>query len=236
MATRTLRLLRVAALAAAAPFAIWGCASLVLGGWPTGSATPPGPDTVTIVVESNGAHVSFWLPVAHPLHDWRDVLPIRDTRAGAWMDEVSPVGWVGIGWGDRRFFLEVQFWSDLTPGIAAAALFGGGPSAMHVEHSIRPLPWDGNRELVLSREQYLALVAYVRASFRRDERGRPQLIPDAGYASYDAFYDGVGSYSPLVTCNEWVSCGLREIGAPAGAWTPFAYQVLGHAGEAPEPP
>lgn len=234
MATRILRLLRVAALAIAAPFAAWGLASLVLGGWPTGRATPPGPDTVTIVVESNGAHVSFWFPVAHPLHDWRGELPIRDTRAGAWMDEVSPVGWIGIGWGDKRFFLEVLFWSDLTPQIAASALFGGGPSAMHVEHSIRPQAWAGAREFELSREQYLALVDYVRASFERDADGRPRLIAGAGYASYDAFYEALGSYSPLLTCNEWISRGLRKVGAPAGAWTPFAYQVLGHAGAAPQ--
>jgi uncharacterized protein (TIGR02117 family) len=234
MATRVLRLLRVAALVIAAPFALWGIASLVLGGWPTGRATEPGPDTVTIVLESNGAHVSYWLPVAHELHDWRAELPIRDTRAGAWMDEVSSVGWVGMGWGDRRFFLKVQFWSDLTPEIAVSAVFGGGPSAMHVEHSVRPLAWEGTRELVLSRQQYVGLVEYVRASFRRDEQGRLVPIPRAGCGSYDAFYEAVGSYSPRLTCNEWISRGLREVGAPAGAWTPFAYHVLGHAGRASE--
>ncbi|TAJ16383.1 MAG: DUF2459 domain-containing protein [Planctomycetota bacterium] len=234
MATRILRLLRVAALAITAPFALWGLASLVLGGIPTGAATPPSDDTVTIVLESNGAHVSFWFPVAHPLYDWRGELSIEDTLAGEWMDELSPDSWVGIGWGDRRFFLEVLLWSDVTAEVALSALFGGGASALHVEHSVRPLPWGATREVVLSREQYVALVAYVRASFRRDEQGRPKRIGAARYGSYDAFYEAVGSYSPLMTCNEWVSRGLRAVGAPAGAWTPFAYQVLGHAGKAPE--
>ncbi|MBM3978355.1 MAG: TIGR02117 family protein [Planctomycetes bacterium] len=211
-----------------APLLAWGLASLVLGAWRTGARPPPGPDNVRVVLESNGQHVSLWFPTVHPLHDWRAEFPIAHTRAGAWIDEVAPDSWISIGWGDRRFYLEVEFWSDLTAEIALSAVFGGGSSALHVEHAGAPPVWELSREVELSPAQYRLLVNFVRDSFRRDAAGNVVQIEAAAYASSDAFYEGVGSYSPWRTCNEWVSRGLRAAGAPAGAWTPFAYQVLGN--------
>jgi uncharacterized protein (TIGR02117 family) len=225
-------LLKTVGLLLVAPLLAWGLASLVLGAWRTGARTPPGPDNVRIVLESNGQHVSLWFPTVHPLHDWRAEFPITHTRAGAWIDEVAPDSWISVGWGDRRFYLEVEFWSDLTAEIALSAAFGGGASALHVEHAGGPPLWTLSRELELSPTQYKALVGSVRDSFRRDAAGSVVQIEAAAYGSSDAFYEGVGSYTPWRTCNEWVSENLRSAGAPAGAWTPFAYQVLGHCGSA----
>jgi uncharacterized protein (TIGR02117 family) len=228
---RTADRFRIGLLLLCAPFAAWGLASLVLGGIGTGARAAADPTNVVIQVETNGAHVSFWFPARHPLHDWTVELPTAHTRSVAWMPAADDDAWISIGWGDRRFFLEVPTWNELTVPIALSALSGGGPSAMHVEHSGAPYPWGAVRSIELSAPQYGAVVDYVRASFRRAADGQPIQIQDAHYGNYDAFYEAVGSYGPLNTCNEWVSRGLRSCGAPAGLWTPFAYQVLGHAPE-----
>jgi uncharacterized protein (TIGR02117 family) len=84
------------------------------------------------------------------------------------------------------------------------------------------------QRIVVSPEAYRRLAAYIQAAFRRDPAGRPIVRPERGYHSRDAFFEAVGVYSPLMTCNEWLAAGLRRAGIPTGWWAPFAFGITAH--------
>jgi uncharacterized protein (TIGR02117 family) len=78
----------------------------------------------------------------------------------------------------------------------------------------------------ISAEQYRRLVAYLRASFRRDGGGRPIRIDAPGYFDTDAFYEAIPVYTFWFTCNEWVRRGLAEAGVRTAAWAPFDIAIF----------
>jgi len=187
-----------------------------------GGGRPPTPDGAYVVhVTTNGVHVDLWLPVRTDVVDWSE-----------WIPPVVPLAartHASFGWGDRSFYTQVPTWSDLTPGVALRGALLPSPTAMRVASRSRP-----RRELLgvdvfaigLEREEYAALVEYVRGSFRLDADGAPLLIDHPGYTDRDRFFEGRGSYHLFRTCNEWVSDGLRAAGIEAPAWTPFERNVL----------
>ena len=54
------------------------------------------------------------------------------------------------------------------------------------------------------------------------------LIPGAGYFSNDAFYEAIGRFTIINTCNEWTGKALRTAGVCIGLWTPFEWSVIYH--------
>jgi uncharacterized protein (TIGR02117 family) len=102
---------------------------------------------------------------------------------------------------------------------------------MHVEYVRQPDAY-AVRPLWVGADEYARLAAYVRAGFRRDRQGAPTRIDHPGYFATDAFYEGVGSYSPLLTSNEWVRRGLAQAGVRTARWAPFDRALLWQADRA----
>jgi uncharacterized protein (TIGR02117 family) len=174
---------------------------------------------VPVWLRTNGVHADLVLP-AHAPFDFTREFPrtaLIDPNREA---SVLSYNWIAFGWGDRAFYLNTPTWADLDAAISWRALTAQGPSAMHVEYVRRPLDYDA-RPLWLSGGEYARLVAYVRAGFRRDAVGAPIRIDHPGYFATDAFFEGVGSYSAVLTSNEWVRRGLAQAGVRTARWAPF---------------
>ena len=182
---------------------------------------PAARDGVEIFVCTNGVHTDLVLPAVNGLADWTSDLRRSDfPGADPWTSHVS------FGWGDRAFYLETRQWSDMRLSTALSALFGGGPSVMHVYAMHSPAGSPDCGALVLGGGHYRALAAFVRDSFRRDGEGRVIPLPGSGYGTTDLFYEAVGHYSPIETCNEWTGKALRAAGVTVGVWTPFEGGVM----------
>ncbi|CAO3452536.1 hypothetical protein [Azospirillum argentinense] len=182
---------------------------------------PAAREGVEVFVCTNGIHTDLVLPAVTDTVDWTIDLPDGDfPGAGPQASHRS------FGWGDRAFYLETRQWSDLRFATALSALFGRGPSVMHVYALHSPAGSPDCGMLVLKEGQYGALAAFVRDSFRRDGAGRVMPLPGSGYGATDLFYEAVGHYSPVETCNEWTGKALRAAGVTVGAWTPFEGGIM----------
>lgn len=190
-----------------------------LGAIPVGGRDD-GDGPVEIFIVSNGYHASLVLPLrAHGI-DWTDRHPPDHFAAPA-----SNASHVWFGWGERDFYMETRTLADVRIGTAVGALIFGTETVMHVALSGNPGPGPRTRRIVASRAQYLKLADFVLAAFAGPE---PRLYPGRGYGPNDAFYQAVGRYSAIETCNEWTSRALRHAGLRTGLWTPFADSVLRH--------
>ena len=157
-----------------------------------------------------------------PWMDWRPFAPgehLRDPRYAA-------ASHVAVGYGNREFYLNTPTWGDLSPRTAALALFGSGPSLLHVEHDHRPAPDEHTRPLTLTAAQYARLADYIRARFQLDADGETMPLIGRGYHASDMFYEANGGYSFVMTCNEWTGRALRQAEVRMGLWTPFAQSIM----------
>ena len=171
---------------------------------------------VEIWVEDNGIHTGLVVPKVAAGIDWRGFAPaadLHDPRYGA-------LPYLGIGWGERDFYLGTPTWADMGPGVFLSAALGADATLLHVEHLPRPVEGADVRRIVLRPDEYRRLAAFVRSSLKSRRRW-------PGYADYDAFYEARGHYSAIATCNAWTGAALRAAGVRVGRWTPFPVTVLG---------
>lgn len=213
----------------------YGATALVLGLIPAPHREPlPEHDRIRVYLISNGWHVWLALPLDQQAgrpggETWREWLGQPPNPPSP---ESAAASYVAFGWGDRDFYLATRRPADLRPDLAIAALLGRGPAAMHVMHIPEPDPASGSsghnriRRLDVDMLQYHALAAYIRAGFDAGPQDGPQPIAGAGFAKNDAFYEAIGRYSPIRTCNEWIGAGLRAASLPAGWWTPFPFGLM----------
>lgn len=176
-------------------------------------------DAVTIWVTTNGVHSALLLPRKTALIDWSLVFPPSDTRDPAGSARYDMIE---LGWGDRRFYLEVPDWSDLRAGTAMRALSGLDATALHVEYTTAPEA--GTPEavaLALNPDAYARLVARLRQSIRTNAQGHSIPIAGHHYDANDAFYEATGHYSLFMTCNEWVRGALSAAGVRTPWWSPL---------------
>lgn len=209
-----------ALLALAAAAASYPLLAVVLGAWPVNRDFVEAHDGVPIYVRTNGIHAEIVVPTRAAGVDWSIDHPPQHVRR---LD--APLAWIAFGWGDRDFYLNTPTWRELRLRTALVALSGSGRGAMHVEYVDRPEAY-ASRRVRVSAAQYLRLVAYLRASFRRDAGGRPLRIDAPGYFDTDAFYEAVPVYTFWLTCNEWVRRGLAEAGVRTAAWAPFDIAIF----------
>jgi uncharacterized protein (TIGR02117 family) len=208
---------------------VYVLAALLLGLLPVNRdfrPTPAEAGGVTVFLRTNGVHAELVLPAVAP-YDWRAELPPSEVVDAARLARPPALEWIAFGWGDREFFIRTRTWRDLRPGTAASALLGLGPAAMHVEYLARPQDYRARR-IDLSPAQYARLVDGLRAGFARDAGGRPRRIADPGYFDTDAFYEGNGRYSLVLTCNEWIRRVLAGAGVRTAAWAPFEPPLFRH--------
>lgn len=212
---RLTALKRLFALLALIPLG-YGIAALALPLIPV-RGEPPAREGVEIFVCTNGVHTDLMLPAVTEAVDWtafvpRSDFPLADPAASH----------VSFGWGDQGFYVETPRWADLNARTAWRALFGGGPSVVHVYYLPRPGGGADCGRLLLGDGQYRRLAAFVRDTFRQPARP----LPSASYGGADRFYSAVGSYSPIDTCNQWTARALKAAGVTMGLWTPLEHGVM----------
>jgi uncharacterized protein (TIGR02117 family) len=209
-----------AVLGAAALY--WGVAQ-VLSRIPVAAAPTTEPATVPFFIRSNGVHTDLVMPVKSSFIDWSQQLPFSNTQAND-----TTYHFVGIGWGDKGFYLETPTWAELKPRTAIRAGFWLSTTLMHTTY-YREADLVASPQCVplrLTPTQYQNLIAYIQKSFQRDAAGNFNWIPGHSYADHDAFYEANSRYSVLNTCNTWANRGLKISGQKASLWTPFDTGIL----------
>jgi uncharacterized protein (TIGR02117 family) len=213
--------LRGVAAIAALPI-LYLLAALLFGLIPANVAWREAESGITIYVRTNGVHTWIVMPKVNDEMDWRLFARpehLADPRYGA-ADHVA------IGYGNRDFYLNTPTWADLSVGNAVSALFGTGPTLLHVEHAHDPRPDEWQRPIRLSPAEYYRLTRYIGARFERDSSGRAIPLIGRGYSEWDMFYEARGGYSFVMTCNEWTGRALRAAGVRTGLWTPLEQSIM----------
>jgi uncharacterized protein (TIGR02117 family) len=177
--------------------------------WPAAAA---GEGTRRIMVLKNPIHTD----IAVPLDDG-----VR-RRFAFLADSGLPIDapgarYIVFGWGGRAFYLETPTWSRLraTPVLKALTL---DASVMHVDvaGAIKE-PHPDVTGFDIDEPHFAALLDYIAASFRNG----PVTIDNAGYSSFDRFYEANGDFNALIGCNTWTAAGLRVAGLRTGWWNPL---------------
>jgi uncharacterized protein (TIGR02117 family) len=220
---------RVIVALAAIPFCYLVLA-LLLGLVPANVAWHQPSQGITIFVRTNGVHTWIMMPTVNRYIDWRPYAPAEDLLDPRW----GRANYVAIGYGNREFYLETPTWGDLSARTAAAALFGRGSALLHVDHVQEPQPDAWQRPLKISPAQYVRLTHFIARRFRLDGSGHTVALRGRGYGPSDAFYQAIGGYSAILTCNEFTGRALRYAGIRTGLWTPFSQSIMWRL-DPPEP-
>ena len=230
------KILRIAGLAVVALVAVVGLylgVAFGLARIPVAKADPGAPADVLVFIRSNGVHSDLVLPVKNAQLDWS-----RQLRYDRTLANDPSFDYVGIGWGDKGFYMDTPTWAQLKASTAIKAGFWLSTTAMHATFyraaGLAPSP--ACVVLHLSRAEYARLVAYIQASFRRDAAGQVEWIPGHSYGRDDAFYEAHGTYSVLYTCNTWTNNALKAAGQKACLWTPLEAGIFYQYGQTGKPP
>ena len=179
---------------------------------------------VPIYIYTNGVHTDIVMPVKNDLQDWTAKIPFNNTKS-----KQIDYSYVGIGWGDKGFYLDTPTWADLKFSTAFKAAFWLSESAMHCTYYKEMKEGSDCKKIMISRDQYQKLLQFIENKFDRDEKGNFVLIPtNAVYSDNDAFYDAKGKYSFLDTCNTWANDALKAAGQKAALWTPTDSGIFLH--------
>ena len=179
-----------------------------------------GTRNIILYLLDNGVHTDLALPLANDIYDWAMFINPADAR-----DTAFAPAYVAFGWGDRAFYLETPHWRDLKAATAWNAISGQGATIIHATF-LPPLRATAHSiAIAVSRDEYRALVASIRDSFRLGDDGRAIAIGRA-YGDNDAFYEARGSYSLFTTCNTWTNARLKAAGLTHVLWTPFSGSLM----------
>lgn len=180
-------------------------------------AAVQGDKTVSIYIRTNGVHTDIVVPVKNEIQDWSREIKFSNTESGD-----TTFSYAAFGWGDKGFYLETPEWSDLKFSVAFKAMFHLGSTAMHVTFHRQMVTGTDCKAIKINEAQYRKLVAYLRGSFRSDEKGQVIQIPsdNDGYGKDDAFYEANGVYDLFHTCNTWANNALKACDQRACFWTP----------------
>ncbi len=177
---------------------------------------------IEIFLDDNGVHTDLVLPVNNLRINWKEKLMHPLFR-----EADSSFHYVAFGWGDKQFYIETPYWSDLKFSTALKALFFMNTTAIHTAYMMNaPALGKDCKRLLLSTQQYDKLVNYILQSFKLDKRGQVIPVDELSYGNNDAFYEAKGKYSLIKTCNEWTSEALRTAGVTTAFWSPFTWGVM----------
>ncbi|RRH90005.1 TIGR02117 family protein [Mesorhizobium tamadayense] len=178
-------------------------------------AAAAGEGTRHILVLRNPIHTDIAIPVDEGVR--RRFRFLAD--AGLPVDAPA-ARYLVFGWGGRAFYLETPTWSELkaVPVLKALTL---DASVMHVDLAgaiAEPHPDVAGFDI--DEEHFSALLDYIQSSFQQGSNG-PMVIVNAGYFSFDRFYEANGHFNALVGCNTWTAAALRTAGLRTGWWNPL---------------
>lgn len=181
------------------------------------------PKDYTIYILTNGVHTDLVLPIKNDVYDWTTFVSPNDTKS-----KDQNFNYLAVGWGDKGFYLDTPTWADLKASTAFKAAFWLSDSAMHCTFYKDMKEGDDCKKISLTKKQYTDLLSFIKSKFDV-QADRPKLIvTDAVYGTNDAFYDAVGSYSFLNTCNTWSNDALKASGQKAAFWTATDKGIFQH--------
>lgn len=173
---------------------------------------------VKIYIKTNGVHTDIVVPVVTNTIDWSKEMKFSDTH----LPDTSVIKYVGLGWGDKGFYLETPEWSDLKFSTAFKAAFALSTTAIHATFYDTLREDSSCKKIMISYDQYKRLTDYIISSLQHDPAGHVMhIVTNANYGNNDAFYEAKGSYSLFHTCNTWANTALKKCGQCACLWTPF---------------
>ena len=184
---------------------------------PVGGEKPLSSDVV-IYIKTNGVHTDLVVPIRNEQIDWSKEIKFANTH----LTDSTKMKYLAMGWGDKGFYLETPTWAELKFSVAFKAAFALSTTAIHATFYESLPSNDSCKSITISKDQYTRLIKYITTSFQHDRLGH--VIPiktNANYGNADAFYEAMGSYSMLHTCNTWANNGLKYCGQKACFWTPF---------------
>jgi uncharacterized protein (TIGR02117 family) len=177
------------------------------------------PKLVSIYFMQSGVHTDLILPVHHKIQNWDALFPYENNKVYD-----TTFHWIGIGMGDKRFFLTTPSFNDLTLSTAFRGAFGLSGAAIHAYYHYE-IPIDRPTiKLKITENQYRRLCRYIKRTIRF-KNNKPVLLESTVEGTtfdYDRYYDAKGAYSVLNTCNSWVNEGLKSSGQRGCYWTAFA--------------
>ena len=188
-----------------------------------GAEAANGQRDIAVYILTNGVHTDIVVPVKNEVRDWTKEVPFRQTRS-----KDSIMNYLAFGWGDKGFYLDTPEWSDLKAGTAFNAVFNLGSSAMHTTFYKKMTEGEDCKKIMLSKEDYRQLVAYIAGSFQRDANEKALWIQHRSYGKNDAFYEANGAYNLFYTCNTWANNALKAARLKASWWTVYDKGIFCH--------
>jgi len=186
------------------------------------SEEPNTADDLSIYILSNGIHTDIVVPVKSDYFDWSNEINYEHI-----FSKDSTMNYLGLGWGDREFYLKTPEWSDLKFSVGFKAVFGLGNTAIHATFYKTIKENETCKKISISALQYKRLVHYIINSFDRNLNGQViQIKTNATYGINDAFYEANGSFNLFYTCNTWTNSALKTSGQKACLWTAFDTGIL----------
>lgn len=191
---------------------------------PVQAVATPEQKVVKGFIKTNGMHTDIVVPVKSDYVDWSEKFPFENT-----LSKRTDYKFVGIGWGDKEFYLDTPTWADLKFSTAVKAAFWMSDAAVHTTFYDEMKVNDSVKSFTMTERQYERLIKYVDESMDKDREGNYINIPtNAVYGKDDAFYEAKGAYSFLFTCNTWTNKGLKVAGQKAALWTPTDFGIFRH--------
>lgn len=176
---------------------------------------------ITLFLVSNGVHTDVVMPLKNEIFDWTSVVNPVDT-----ITDDANIAYVGLGWGERNFYLYTPEWKDLSLSNALGALSGLNRTLIHITYyAFEPKEDDYIVKFSVTSEQYQRLTKSLSESFKQED-GKTILLKGIHYQSNDAFYEAKGRYHLFNTCNTWLNDRLVESGLKGVYWTPFSSPLL----------
>ena len=176
----------------------------------SGCATKPYAISFTDEVSSNGSNEIY--VVSHGWHTGlvlpadkiQSRLPKLKTRFGNTPN-------IELGWGDKGFYQA----EEITIGLAFRALFWSSGSIVHavaVPSNVKVFfPHSEIEKLCFTDAEYVSLLDFISSSFNKNQPGEIIELRNGLYGD-SQFYEGVGNYHLLNTCNSWTAKGLKSAG------------------------
>ncbi|MFP9117878.1 TIGR02117 family protein [Flavobacterium sp. RNTU_13] len=179
--------------------------------------------TIPVYILTNGVHTDVVVPLKNNIKDWRKELKFSQTKAND-----SLAQYAAFGWGDKGFYLYTPEWSDLKASTAFKAAFYLSTSAIHTTFYRNMKEGTDCKKMLVTPDDYRALVRYIEDSFSPGADGNVQWIQGYSYGKHDAFYEAKGRYSLFYTCNTWANGALKAANQRAALWTPYDKGIFYH--------
>ncbi|MBI9069998.1 MAG: TIGR02117 family protein [Melioribacteraceae bacterium] len=179
---------------------------------------------IPIYVTSNGIHTDIMVPSKNGYTNWWNFFDKKQFMHYA----KAEYEYLAFGWGDKDFYLNTPNEDDIKISTALKALFLPTTSVMHVEVRKKPEVTKYCRKVIISKEMYMMLTNYILSSMKRDNKGKPRIIPKKGYTKFDNFYSANGLFHVGNTCNNWVNTALKKANVTTALWTPFEFGIFYH--------